>query len=255
MLLHTLSMFFLGVTAVVTAMPGRSNRPWDRTIPQRSTEIALDRLTTNAERFARGLPPLSPKRKASGTESAKRSTISPSLYSPSLYSGSIKVSKTNGDAVGFMSKDLQSGLYTLDTSVDNTLAVTFTTKASGTSDQIEIRDASNHRISSPYIGGVIPSGGNLGPGSANYVQIVGVDHTNSGALPASSIGNGGIESSIWTYDSSTNKIAAQWINYDSSSPTTSIYYDPTAGGSFALTGDGELYQAAHPSAYPVVFST
>ncbi|KAJ7903085.1 hypothetical protein B0H13DRAFT_2025990 [Mycena leptocephala] len=87
---------------------------------------------------------------------------------------------------------------------------------------------------------------NLSSGSSNFAYIQGTTQTPPNSPPAS-VSNSypsaeDSESAIWIYDASTNAITAQWINTDSSLPTTSIAY--VSGSDSLITGDSNAFLSA-----------
>ncbi|KAI8977795.1 hypothetical protein BD414DRAFT_155933 [Trametes punicea] len=81
------------------------------------------------------------------------------------------------------------------------------------------------------------------PPSPHYstVALGNVKQTAPHARPAVTGG----ESTIWTFDASSQALTAHWVNPDGSHPKTRVAYS-AHDGSLVLTGDVDAYNKAHP---------
>ncbi|PPQ68895.1 LOW QUALITY PROTEIN: hypothetical protein CVT25_009018 [Psilocybe cyanescens] len=130
--------------------------------------------------------------------------------------GNIKVvRKSNGVTVGYVSKNTGlTGFGVTDTPSDR-LSVTFTPIS-----PFNIAITGNKY---PFLGF---AGGNLGTTDSH--SLVATNPTAPGASPQN-VGNtvfGTSESSIWSYDSTTRALTAQWINSSGPRPETHFWYYP-----------------------------
>ncbi|KAG8897783.1 hypothetical protein FRC01_011177, partial [Tulasnella sp. 417] len=92
--------------------------------PTRSLPERRVKQLTNAERFARGLPPKKPQLMKGS--SLRRSQSSP--VPPTTYRGVIRISRaSNGETLGYVSRDLFGGvgLHSIVPAVENAAVVTF----------------------------------------------------------------------------------------------------------------------------------
>ncbi|OCH87392.1 hypothetical protein OBBRIDRAFT_159752 [Obba rivulosa] len=213
-----------------------------------SVKIFADSLGTNAQRLAVGLPPLPPKRRATGTRSVSASP-SPSPRPPTTFTGHLEARSNNGTTVGFV-KNTAGGVDGIVPPSDpGTLEVSFSTTATPGAPPFSIL-ATNPAFPPPFnVGGNGTAA--LGSGSPDVVAINHVGFTSPFSPP--SIDAGG-ESSIWSYSTSTKEITAQWINPDGSHPTTFIGWNSTANFLF-LSGDLSAYNHAHSPAILQLVST
>lgn len=171
--------------------------------------IRVAAALTNAERLRRNMPPLPPVRR-SGTPvyAAKRGGPS----NTPLPSGTIQVRNTNGSTVGYISKNNATSVNF--GSADNDLKVQFF--------------KGNLRATNAdfYVGGNGTS--SIGPGSYDTVAF--------GAIQK------GPTSSIWSLDTATGNLTAQWINADNTKPATTVALD-LRNNFLVLTGDLAAYNA------------
>ncbi|THH17776.1 hypothetical protein EW146_g3108 [Bondarzewia mesenterica] len=179
---------------------------------------------TNAERLRKRMPPLPPVRRAPTPAGARRGVPSPSPSpSPVKFSGTIQV-RSNGSTVGSIKKDSPTGVNF--GSPDNDLTVKFVNGA---------LQATNANF---FVGG---SGSKpIGPGSPNSVAFAAVQQ--------------GPTASIWSLDSSTGNLTAQWTNPDGSKPPTTIAFD-IRDNILLFTGDLSAFnaQAASPASEVELF--
>jgi len=160
------------------------------------------------------------------------------------------------NVLGYLSAQTNTfGEYGLfETDLSKALKVSFDTAFSGSIDLL----TSNSIFSTlPFLGavqGFSSPTADLATGNANYLFLSPVAQTTALSSPVD--GESGfktttaiskpIESAIWRYDAGSNKITIQWVNSDSSLPTTTLAYVPSEQGIVAI---GDL--AAFNSAYGV----
>ncbi|KAL1674042.1 hypothetical protein EV122DRAFT_254766 [Schizophyllum commune] len=188
---------------------------------------------TNAQRFARGLPPLAPvnlRRTSTGTDSAEHGH--PSAKPPVAYSGHLQVrNAADGSVLGYLST---SSLFGIDYAGGDHLAVSFTT--SGGYKPFDLL-ATNAKFTPSYIG----AGGNptLAKGSSATLGFSNVGQTPAGSKPVKH-GDSYYESAIWTFNPQTKQFTAHYVNPDGSKPKTQLAYDAHANGLF-FVGDLDAY--------------
>ncbi|KAJ6622437.1 hypothetical protein B0H10DRAFT_2013923 [Mycena sp. CBHHK59/15] len=204
---------------------------------------------TNAERFARGLPPSRP---ASLRRNRRQRRTGTSPLPPVTVTGTILVSDSSGP-LGYLTSQLndfgETGYYTALPANAMSVSVSYSLDAPSQLDVTVLNPGSG--ISENLFGGIVgfsSDSDDLSVGSSNYNYLGYVSHTPMGAPPVSGANtfsdstqdDEDIESSIWSYDPVTGALAPQWLNSDSSAPPTSIMYvveEPL----FALTGDPETF--------------
>ncbi|KAH6910620.1 hypothetical protein BKA70DRAFT_1398947 [Coprinopsis sp. MPI-PUGE-AT-0042] len=190
---------------------------------------ALATRETNADRLSRGLSPLQPKgmeranRRASGTDSARRSVVSP--LPPSTASGRLKVLLLNGNPAGFVrnweGSAPISGVNSA-SGFEPDLEVTITYSPS--SPQQANIQATNARFSAPFF-----VGATSGPAKFEGSRSLGftnVAETQPGDLPTP-LGTGTTfyESAIWSFNPTTKQLKAFWINADSTTTEATLAWD------------------------------
>ncbi|KAJ7278971.1 hypothetical protein C8J57DRAFT_151434 [Mycena rebaudengoi] len=237
---------------------------WKESTVRRSTpqinHIAIKRdaasALTNAQRLARGLSPLPPKRRNGRAPLARRSA-----GPPVTKTGRIMVTNTNTNAfLGYVSQNNTSFNHfgrggeavalTFQLTVDSTVR---------TSPTIDIRADSSYGSIWPFMGGicgVVTTSCDLNPGSINYVFIQGTGQSAPNA-PPSSISNSYpsselAESAIWTYDALTGALKPQWVNTDGSKRPSFIQY-VTSTNALVITGDRAAFGGVFTS-LPVSFT-
>ncbi|KAH7909553.1 hypothetical protein BJ138DRAFT_1155001 [Hygrophoropsis aurantiaca] len=196
--------------------------------------------STNAERFARGLPPLPPKFGRSHPGQARNPSsafvpdrvnivVSPSPSSkPHInqlfykYAGRIKVVSYDGEPLGYL-RNWQTGSVSGVNAggVDTELHVTF--KSVRSEDHLFNIYATNPNFPAPYYIGTSTTA-TLGPGLQSSVAFANVDQTPPKSPPVT-VGNFSYESAIWSFDHKTNEITAHYVNPDGSTPKTTIAYN------------------------------
>jgi len=201
-------------------------------------EPGVAKRMTNAERFARGLPPGSPvfKRVVPGkreselpTRAFEKRTAAPSSI-PVTYTGKIQVRKLDGTSLGFVFNEAQ-GVDGVN-SGGPSLGVTITTTTTGTT-PFDIIPQSPAFPKPWFIGA---SGSKIEDG----LTFGHVTQTVPGSVPSQ-----GGESAIWFINANTKEITAQWIDPDGSKPTT--IFGVNNNGLF-LTNDISNYNNAHHGA-------
>jgi len=207
---------------------------------------------TNAKRFARGLPPLPPMRRASLTESAKRSTTSDT----ETFKGKIKVnSAVSQSTIGFLTLSNSQDRYIVDPNSANQF--TSTVFKQGVTANAIFHD-NNAPASHAFLAGLISPGLELLTSNSN-VAIVGdaPAQTSPGSTPQSggsvSIPGSEYETAIWNYVASPPTLTASWVNHDGSQPAISIVWD-SAAQSLYLTANPAAVILNHPGSEVVELS-
>lgn len=216
---------------------------------------------TNAERLARGLPIAKPqfgrnlpgraptpasggKRSQSASPSPSASSSSWGSYSKSLY-GRIEVLTSSGTHLGFLSS-FENGTIGVNYGTDSEssdLIVSFTTKANG-KDRFDVL-INNAGVSHTYLGAT--SNATLDSGSPLFAEFGLVSQQTPVYSPPLASGNQTAESKIWSYTSGSKQIKANYVNPDSSVPTTLIGYN-SHNNSLVFVGDIDAYNNASSSA-------
>ncbi|KAL1701922.1 hypothetical protein EV121DRAFT_262585 [Schizophyllum commune] len=195
-------------------------------------------LETNAQRFARGLPPLAPsnlRRTGTGTDSADHGH--PSAKPPVSYSGRLQARTADGTVVGFV-RNFEGAASISGISFgssDEELHVSFST--SGGYKPFDIL-ATNPNFPAPYYVGAAGTGP-LAKGSYASVAFTNVGQTPAGSKPVKS-GENSYESAIWTFNPQTKQFTAHFVNPDGSKPKTQLAYDARANELF-FVGDLAAY--------------
>lgn len=201
---------------------------------------------TNGKRLSLGLPLNPPSHKNKRAHRPK-----PSGVPPVSVSGYIQVADAaNSTLAGYLTTELNIfGEYGYtSTNVTEALQVSFSydpTSPGG----IEITAANGLDAAAPLFGfivGYASISGDLAVESYNYNYLGGVIHTSAGVPPTSGVSSfkdltqisEDVESSIWEYDPSTQLLAPNWINADSTaSPSALVYIGSDLAPFFAITGD------------------
>jgi len=202
---------------------------------------------TNAKRFARGLPPLPPVRRASRTDSARRSTTSDT----EPFCGKIKVSSVQDQStIGFLQLSDDRDRYIAG-------PASSATKFSATvSKQSVTYGVSFHDDNAPlFLAGLISPGVELLLTNSNAAIIGGTQvQTTPGSTPHSggpvSIPGSEYETAIWKYSASPPSLSPSWVDHDGNSPPISIVWDPV-GKTLYLTANPTLVKQNHPGSETV----
>ncbi|KAF5383862.1 hypothetical protein D9615_003632 [Tricholomella constricta] len=200
---------------------------------------------TNAQRMARGLPPLAPKfgrnvpgrrelRQSTPAWAAKRTASSPLPHVS--YSGRIQARTEDGSALGIVKNTNSSwainSLNFLDT--DQDLHVSFTAPASGKG-PFDIL-ATNPLFPAPYYVGAAGTTliNTLDLTSKNTIAFTHIQRTPPGSVAVVSTFDDTfvVESAIWSINRGTKELTAHYINADKSKPDTIIAYDIRANKLF-----------------------
>ncbi|CAE6436450.1 unnamed protein product [Rhizoctonia solani] len=239
---------------------------------------------TNAKRFARGLPPLNPRRRnpnrgvdhgavharrATPVASAPRSETSP--VARTLNKCKILVKNTStGQELGYISKNWNkyAEYGPLESSQDNALEVSFSASPDTRTDRIDLLATNGKSPAHPFLGAAVGYGSsdeNLGAGSPNYLVLVGATQTPAGSSPSNEANNSfsevsnvesASESAIWSYDPSSRVFTAEWVNTDGSSVNAHILWaDQEENDLFTLTGDADAFRTTYSIDAPEVSLT
>lgn len=225
-----LSLLLLS-TSVFAAPAFDKRGQFRRSVPQ----IRDPRGETNAQRFARGLPPLPPRVRGTRTGTAKRTVPSDTPSVASVLGGKIVVRSSSGE-VGVLQYSSSHGQY-IPGSGSSGASFTF----AGKSFQDDSTDY--------YLAGLIDPQTSLEPDNGNFAIL-------GGAKPdgTSTISGKDYQSTIWSVDASTGKVTASWVNQDGSSlPEVSIAWDPVSSDIY-LTDDFDGSKSKYPEAQLVTFS-
>ncbi|KAG9047334.1 hypothetical protein FS837_002495 [Tulasnella sp. UAMH 9824] len=187
-------------------------------------------LDTNAKRFAKGLPPLSPSKSRHYKASPVRRTGASPLP-PITYSGVIKVyNSDNGNPIGYISSAAPgydySALYQVQTYLDSTaLRVHFTVPGGTTGTVTDLNMVTeNSKVHNAdianYLGLTAPYDGTIVSGGSVPARMAGTLQTSVGSPPVSGANtwssDSKVESAVWTVDVSTWSLTLKWINPDGS---------------------------------------
>jgi len=226
---------------------------------------------TNAERFARGLPPSKPSRLY---DSPTRRQSLPS-GTPSV-TGTIQVSEiSTGDIVGVVGDydTTDNGIFTVipESEAAQALTVVASLSDSPTGNIITKNGFSDY----PYLGavqGYYSPSADLSASDGNYDFLCGIAvSTGPNSGPVSGVSNsfgysfGGEppapngQTSIWSVNPTTLSITAHFVDTDGSTPPTTIMYNP-GSGEIAFTGNvadfiqdyGDTYVAVTFTLVPAV---
>ncbi|KAG6890330.1 hypothetical protein C0995_009537 [Termitomyces sp. Mi166 len=232
---------------------------------------------TNAQRMARGLPPLPPKfkRTAPGKRNdepptpawgrnPKPSTRPPPPPAPTPYSGCLEVRDDQGNALGRVKNtntSLPIGGLSLSRD-DGDLKISFNVPQSSIPFDVL---ATNPEFSGPYYVGAAGTLDidSLGLTSKNTLAFTNVQQTPAGSIPVPSSfdSTSVVQSAIWSFDSDSSELSdltrgfntAQYINPDGSFPVTVLAYDSHANSLF-FVGDIDAYNAGNNNPASAVVS-
>lgn len=245
-------LFFFLLSTSVFAIPtvDRPSNRLRRTAPQVRNPFTGE---TNAKRLARGLPPMPPVRRASKTDTAKRSTTSNTVSK----SHRIKVSSVvDHNTIGFLVLTGAQDRYIVgDASIAHTFSATvFST---GITTDVSWTD-SGAPASHQLLAGLISPGVELLSSNSNAAIFGDAPvQTAPGSTPQSggsaSIPGSEYETAIWSYDSTSNGISPSWVNHGGSSPAVAIVWDPV-GQTLYLTANPSAVILNHPGSQTVEFA-
>jgi len=192
---------------------------------------------TNAQRLARGLPPAAPKfgRFLPGKRTGSPTVAAPPAASPSAsihetFDGRIEVRNSDGSVLGNVA--VIGGINLLGNDVD--LHCKLNKRGSGPYDL----EATNLLIPKPEFIGADGSS-TLGPGLQSVSGFAPVEQSPPGSGPVAG-SQGTYQSAIWTIDSQTRELKANYVNPDGSTPATTIAYN-MKGNELFFTGDLSLW--------------
>jgi hypothetical protein len=207
---------------------------------------------SNAQRLARGLPPLKPRfgRNLPGVIQiwyptpvfgAKRSEPSGNLQK--TCNGHIEVRNSDGNTLGFVkdaSGDIGGVNLTPDSNQD--LQVTFEADSTG---PFNIKATNPGFPDPPYVGTLSQISPNnfIATGSGNSASLTHVGSTapnTSGSV----VGDQYAQSAIWSYNSNTQELTAQYINPDGSKPPT-IFAFNSKDNTLFVVGDLNAWNSQH----------
>ncbi|KAI0643524.1 hypothetical protein C8Q79DRAFT_928637 [Trametes meyenii] len=226
-------------------------------------DAALAHLT-NAQRFARGLPPRSPRlnvpRRRRGALAARQS---PTPCALSQATGTIQVNGAPAAAAGsYVAGANAFGEYTLGNDAAAALEVVLLRCDSNT-EPFDIRSGANGIAAYPFVGavsGFANTNDDLGPGSFNYAYIAGTSQVAPGpaqrapnAFSASTGAQNDAESAIWTLGPD-NALTPTWVNTDGAEVAAGTVVYVASEDAFALTGDVGAFEATFGTAIPVTFT-
>ncbi|KAJ7896498.1 hypothetical protein B0H13DRAFT_1885117 [Mycena leptocephala] len=187
---------------------------------------------TNAQRFAIGLPPLTPRRL--GMQVWPRAVSSP--LPPVTQTCIISVTGIDGTDYGFVKPQWNGfGEYGVQATKEGALEILFT-YSPDSPNSINLQATNGQSAARPLMGavsGFASTSNEFSAGSYNYAYVAGTTQTAAGAPPDSAAANSftdatGIpessESAVWIYDPVTQALTAQWINTDGSMPGTHIVW-------------------------------
>ncbi|KIM38882.1 hypothetical protein M413DRAFT_447569 [Hebeloma cylindrosporum] len=207
LVLFTVLQLSLFVAAIAPPLLRGLSRP--ETV-KRIPEADSANLLTNAARLRAGLTPLKPRSVVTPTRVTARNPGTSALP----VNGEIKVKTANGDLVGYVSRSLGAHGYGIASGRSDRMSISFKPKSLF---KIDISGSPY-----PYLGF---NGGDLG-GNKNLLTASNPTGRNSVPLNVGNSLGGKSETTIWSYDSGTKSLIAQWINADGSTPSTRFWYYP-----------------------------
>ncbi|KAL0957048.1 hypothetical protein HGRIS_003147 [Hohenbuehelia grisea] len=205
---------------------------------------------TNAERFARGLPPKAPVwRRKHGSDLVKRLTASPMPII--LTSGRISCTRvSDGVPLHLKASSTSFGLYGTSEAEDLIVKIDLAAASQGSVDMI----VTNGGLLStyPYVGGILVADtiSDLGLSRSKFVYIGGTTRTEPGSPaslgPNSVTSLGGFQSAMWQYNPVSGQLIPVWVNSDGSKPLIHVFYTPS--DYFVMTGDPQSLLSQAPEA-------
>lgn len=201
---------------------------------------------TNARRFAAGLPPVSPR-----ARSHKAARAAPS-GTPSTNTGYIQVTGSDNTVYGYLSTTLNTfgeyGQFTEDPA--SALKIAFD---STSATNLDLTASNSFFTDLPFLGGTAgfsSTSASIASDSADYVFLTATTLTTTLSAPVqvenSFTRQTGIDkeslSAIWEF--ANGIITPQWVNEDSSRPTTIAVYVPSEEA-IALVGDVATFESTY----------
>ncbi|CAL1702947.1 unnamed protein product [Somion occarium] len=232
------------------SLPKRANP-----LPFGPGPVQLPRPVTNAQRMARGLPPMPPRFNHAKKHLHARQSDAPCVP----VSGTIQANV--GGRTAYVSRNVNDfGEYELDNGVSGALEVTICVRGN---DAFDIR-TNNGVAAFPFFGGVVGfanTDDNLSAGSFNYVYIAATSQTPVGSRPvagpnaftAATDISKNIESAIWTIDPNSRVLRSNWVNTNGRVATQSIRYIPSVNA-FAIVGDVAEFEDSFGVSSPATFT-
>lgn len=191
-----------------------------------------ERRETNADRLARGLSPLQPqslRRGPSGTTSAKRSSVSP--RPPVTVCGRLQVrSRLTGTSNGFV-KNWSGGApisginFLSGFQPDLEVSITYSPSSLTRLNML----VTNPQFPAPFYVGASSGNGILTPGVRSGLGFTNVQQTPPGP-PTNNVG-----SAIWSFNPSSRKLQAFWVNPDSTVVEAVLAYEIRANALFFVS--------------------
>ncbi|KAF8630154.1 hypothetical protein AX15_003104 [Amanita polypyramis BW_CC] len=199
---------------------------------------------TNAQRMARGLPPLRPRsfgrivpgrthfrrKPTPALQAVKRSKPSPSSQSEITYTGRIDVRTTEGQSLGYVRNRADassiSGVSALPGPNQDIIVEIKASRVQNTPTNILVKNAA---FAAPYFVGAAGDVNHqsIGAEIRDTLAFTNVDGTTPGSKPVASTNHPGsfVESAIWYINPNTMELSARYVNPDNSMPPTTIAYD------------------------------
>ncbi|KAF8161460.1 hypothetical protein B0H34DRAFT_701015 [Crassisporium funariophilum] len=235
----------------VSTLTSRSSIP--AVLPLRRNEL------TNAERLSRGLPLKAPTRRRDAV--AARSQASP--VPQATYNGIIRVAAaSNGEILGYMSKDLivGVGIFQTTTLIANAAQVSFGLDigaTSGTDLPITLLNTPGPLMA--LIQGRDNTNPDIAPGSFHYLYFGGASLPGSApdsppaSLPNTYAGSGRLaETSVWNVDILSGVMSGQWTNTDGAQHPLQMW---TQGTAMYAGADSSAFFSKYPAAVRLITLT
>ncbi|KAG6813167.1 hypothetical protein H0H92_013574 [Tricholoma furcatifolium] len=211
-----------------------------------ASHVSCGPAETNGQRMARGLPPLPPK--FGRTVPGKRDP-----WQPTPAWGCLEVRNASDIVLGRVKNtNSSSTIGGLSLSVDDgDLKVSFDVPQSGPFDIL----ATNPQFSEPYYVGAAGTSDvdTLDLANPDTIAFTNVQQTSPNSIPVLSTYNSTlvVESALWSFNSQTGQLTAQYINPDGSLPSTVLAYDDQANNIF-FVGDIDAYNAINNNPAAVI---
>ncbi|KAJ7616542.1 hypothetical protein FB45DRAFT_1034861 [Roridomyces roridus] len=224
-LLYTLCLaaFYTSDAAEITrtVKPGFNANKRTSQLSARAPQ-ALDGVLTNAQRLARGLPLLKPRRHSNFPRQSTPSSVAPVPVTCNIH---VQPLDPNIQIGGFLTSDLGSWgqFYGLQDSQSGSMTVTFS-YTPGSTTLFPILASTPSWANYQYMAAIIGDGSNGNDFASDYPNYAylgksnqvpeGPPSTTAGNSYADSIGmpGVGVETALWSYDPHTGALTATWIN-------------------------------------------